>query len=87
MILGCTHYPLLYNKIRQAVPDTAKVVCQGQIVADSLADYLRRHPEMESRLSQGGTVTYQTTEHPDKFNSLASVFVSKEVEAQHIELK
>lgn len=87
IILGCTHYPLLYDKIRQAVPASAKVVCQGGIVAESLADYLRRHPEMEQRLSRGGSVTYQTTEHPEKFNSLASVFVSKDVEATHIDLQ
>lgn len=86
IILACTHYPLLYPKIRAAAPEGVRLVCQGQIVADSLADYLRRHPEMERRLSRGGSVTYQTTEHPDKFNSLASVFVNADVRARHVEL-
>lgn len=86
VLLGCTHYPLLYDKIRKAVPQQAQVVCQGEIVAESLEDYLRRHPEIESRVSRGGSVSYLTTEHPDKFNSLASVFVASEVNASHVEL-
>ncbi len=86
IILACTHYPLLYPKIRVAVPEDVRLVCQGDIVARSLQDYLLRHPEMESRLSRGGTVTYETTEHPEKFNTLASVFVDGDVQAAHVEL-
>lgn len=86
VILGCTHYPLLYDKIRQYVPVSAKVVKQGEIVADSLADYLRRHPEMDSRCSKGGTCHYLTTESPEKFSEAASLFLSKPVEASHISL-
>lgn len=56
MILGCTHYPLLYDKIRRYTPQGIRLVPQGQIVADSLADYLNRHPEMESRIDRGEVV-------------------------------
>lgn len=86
VLLGCTHYPLLYDKIRKAVPRSAQVICQGQIVAESLENYIERHPEIVSRISKGGSVGYLTTEHPEKFNSLASVFVSAEVNARHVEL-
>lgn len=86
VILGCTHYPLLYDKICRYVPSSAKVVRQGDIVADSLADYLRRHPEMDSRCSKGGTCHYLTTESPEKFSEMASLFLSKPVEASHISL-
>lgn len=86
VLLGCTHYPILYDKISRAVPLGVKVVCQGVIVADSLEDYLRRHSEIESQISRTGHVKYLTTEHPEKFNSLASVFVSAEVRAGHVEL-
>ncbi len=86
VILGCTHYPLLYDDIREAVPETAQVVSQGAIVANSLADYLRRHPEMEQRLSKGGSITYTTTEHPDKFSDLAEIFMSRPVTATRVEL-
>ncbi len=86
VILGCTHYPLLYPQIRAAVPGSATVVSQGEIVAESLQDYLVRHPEMERRLSRGATVEYLTTEHPDKFSDLASVFMHHHIEARHIDL-
>ncbi len=86
VILACTHYPLLYPQIRDAVPPSALVVSQGEIVAESLADYLARHPEMECRLSRGATVEYLTTEHPDKFSDLASVFMHHHIEARHIDL-
>lgn len=86
VILGCTHYPLLYDKIRRYVPQSAKVVRQGDIVADSLADYLRRHPEMDARCSKGGTCHYLTTESPEKFSEMATIFLSKPIEASHISL-
>lgn len=86
VVLGCTHYPLLLDHIRAAVPPSATVVSQGDIVAESLKDYLYRHPEMEDRLSKGATVEYLTTEHPDKFNDLASVFMCHRIDARHIDL-
>ena len=86
VILGCTHYPILYDKIRRAVPATAKVVSQGAIVAESLDDYLHRHPEMECRLSKDATVEYLTTEDPSKFNPLASAFMGAAVDARRATL-
>ena len=82
IILGCTHYPLLYDKIRQYTPSGVKLLTQGDIVAESLADYLRRHPEMESRLSRGESATYLTTENPDKFSSLAALFMGRPIVAR-----
>lgn len=75
IILACTHYPILYPKIREAVPQHIQVIRQGDIVAKSLADYLSRHPEIDSRLSREGTTTYLTTEDPEKFTDLASLFL------------
>ncbi|MDE5627879.1 MAG: aspartate/glutamate racemase family protein, partial [Candidatus Amulumruptor sp.] len=86
VILGCTHYPLLYPKIRAAVPDGISVVSQGRIVAESLADYLRRHPEMDHRCSKGGSVTYLTTENPEKFGHSAGLFLNHPIKAQKITL-
>ena len=85
VLLACTHFPLLYDKIRRAVPDRAKVIRQGDIVADSLADYLRRHPEMEARCSKGGSARYLTTENPESFSSLARIFLDEPVEVSHID--
>ncbi len=86
IILGCTHYPLLLDKIERYVPEGTKVLSQGKIVANSLADYLERHPEMAARCSRGGECTYLTTENPEKFAEAASVFLSTPVTAQSVTL-
>lgn len=86
IILGCTHYPLLYPKIRAAVTGDVTIVRQGEIVARSLADYLRRHHDMDARLTRGGTTRYLTTESPEKFADLASLFLGEPIAAERVEL-
>lgn len=86
VILGCTHYPLLLDKIHRYLPKGVTALTQGRIVADSLADYLLRHPEMESRLSRGGDAVYLTTEQSEKFADMASLFLGEAVTGTHIEL-
>lgn len=87
VLLACTHYPLLLDKIRRALPEHVAVVPQGEIVARSLRDYLMRHPEMEQRITRGGTCRYQTTENSERFSALAQIFLKKEVEANHVDLQ
>lgn len=84
IILGCTHYPLLYDKIRKYTPESVQIIEQGPIVAASLKDYLYRHPEMEQRCTKNGTCQYCTTEDASRFSPLASIFVNHTVEAQHV---
>ena len=84
VILGCTHYPLLIDKILKYMHEGVNVIQQGPIVADSLADYLKRHPEIERHCSRGGTCQYFTTEDPDHFSPLASVFVNEPVKARRV---
>lgn len=86
VILGCTHYPLLINKIEKYLPSNIKIVSQGGIVAASLQDYLRRHEDMAACLSTGGSCKYLTTENADRFSSTASIFTGENVTAQHITL-
>ncbi len=85
IILGCTHYPLLKNKISEVLPQI-EIISQGVIVAESLVDYLKRHTEMDNRCSKNGTVEYLTTENVDKFISSATTFLSEKIEARQIEL-
>ncbi|MCM1355719.1 MAG: glutamate racemase [Staphylococcus sp.] len=86
IILGCTHYPLLIDKIRRQVADRATIVTQGELVAASLADYLKRHPEMDANCTRGGSCSYLTTENPDKFTELAGIFMNSRLKAEHIAL-
>ena len=95
LILGCTHYPLLLPKIAQWIKNNGKrfaagdiqVISQGYLEAKSLADYLTRHPEYASQLSQGGSCHYLTTENADRFSQSASLFLSAPVSAEHIDLE
>lgn len=84
IILGCTHYPLLLDKIRQAAPPHVQLLPQGDYVARSLQEYLKRHPEMERRLTKGGHTQYFTTEEPESFSEAAALFLGQPVEAGRI---
>jgi glutamate racemase len=84
IILGCTHYPLLINKIKQYLPDNITLLSQGDIVANSLSDYLKRHSELEQKLSKGNAVEFYTTDSAENFDKAASMFYGKDVRSKHL---
>lgn len=86
IILGCTHYPLLIEKINKYLPDGIKAISQGKLVAESLKDYLTRHPEMDILCTKNGTVTYFTTDSPSKFIEQASIFLEEKIVAYKADL-
>lgn len=84
ILLACTHFPLLMEKINKYVPRGVKIVAQGEIVAASLVDYLRRHPDLDARCSKGGRIEFLTTESAEKFSEAAETFLGRKVEATRI---
>jgi len=86
IMLGCTHYPLLEEKIKSLLPENIKVVSQGEIVARSLVDYLQRHPEMEKLCTKNASIRYFSTESVEKFSTSASIFLNDEIHAEHIDI-
>lgn len=86
VILACTHYPLLYDKIRNTLPPHINIILQGKIVADSLRHYLHRHPEIENSITRTATVEFLTSEDPEKFNRIAAKFIDCDVKARRISL-
>jgi glutamate racemase len=86
ILLACTHYPLLLNKIRNYLPDNINVIAQGDIVAESLEDYLGRHPEIAGKLTEGGSSKFFTTDDVSDFNEHASIFFGEDVSADHLDL-
>jgi len=86
IILGCTHYPLLIDKIKQYIPQNIQLITQGEIVAKGLNTYLIRHPEMEKNCTKNSTIDFYTTETPENFNSQAGKFFGKEIVAKHLSL-
>lgn len=87
LILGCTHYPILMEQIIKFVPDSVKVIAQGEIVADKLVDYLQKHSKMADKCSKNGVVKYYTTENPRSFEETASLFLDEKIVAEQIHLK
>jgi glutamate racemase len=86
VVLGCTHYPLLIDKIRKYLPSGVNIVSQGDIVAESLADYLHRHPEMEANCSKGGGIKFYTTENEERFRQAAGIFLNREITVERLVL-
>jgi glutamate racemase len=84
LVLGCTHYPLLEAKIRKYLPVGVGLFFQGPCVAESLKDYLMRHPEMSCRLSMNGECRFMTTESEDKFAEAASLFLMRPVDVERV---
>lgn len=87
IILGCTHYPLLLNKILKYTPRTIKIIPQGDYVAASLKKYLQRHEEIEQNCTKKGTCRFLTTESVDKFEESASIFLRDKIMAERITLE
>lgn len=87
IILGCTHYPILYDKIRQYTPAHINVITQGEYVGRSLVHYMERHPEMDALCTKQGTCRFLTTESVDIFRGYASIFFDSAIQVQSIALK
>jgi glutamate racemase len=85
ILLGCTHYPLLLDKIRQFA-NGVNVVEQGKIVAESLADYLHRHPLMEMQCSKGGSREFYSTGDTGDFDAHAGEFFGEPIKSSHLQL-
>jgi glutamate racemase len=86
IVLACTHYPLLIPKIKQYLSPSVKLLSQGEIVAQSLFDYLKRHPEIEELCTKSGHYEYYTTESAEDFNNKATLFLGQAVSSKHLQL-
>jgi glutamate racemase len=87
IILGCTHYPLLMNKIKRYLPEKIEIITQGNIVAQKLENYLVRHPEIEQKLSKNAERNFFTTESVEKFTDSSSIFLKQKISANRIILE
>jgi glutamate racemase len=88
ILLACTHYPLIQDKINAYLPAHIKTVAQGDIVAKSLADYLQRHPDMEQSITQNGTQQFfTTTDDTADFDHHATMFFGAPVESNFVSMR
>ncbi|TDO26375.1 glutamate racemase [Sediminibacterium goheungense] len=86
ILLACTHYPLLIDKIRSFAPANTRILSQGEIVANSLRDYLERHPALAGICTREGGRRFFTTDSVTDFDNHATVFYGKPVSSEHVEL-
>ena len=86
ILLACTHYPLLINKIKHFTPKGITILSQGEIVADSLVDYLHNHKSIEERCKKGNYISFYTTDSTEDFDSKATIFFGQPIQSTHTDL-
>lgn len=86
LVLACTHYALIEDKIRKHTPSKVQIISQGQIVAQKLKEYLEKHPEIESRLKKGDERDFYSTEDSWRVRNLFKLFYGRPVEVKKISL-
>ena len=87
VLLACTHYPLLKEKIQEYLPVGVKLISQGEIVADGLKDYLHRHPEIENKCNKNGERIFYTTDSTEDFDAHAEIFFGEKIQSRHVDLE
>ena len=86
ILLACTHYPLLTNKIQKYLPRKIKIISQGSIVAKSLEEYLQRHPDIDNKCSKNSNMQFFTTDSPVDFDKHSEIFFGEKVHSTQINL-
>lgn len=87
IVLGCTHYPILMPVLEKLVPKHIKIISQGEIVALSLQQYLKRHTWLVKKLSTNKSSEFLTTENARVFESSVKSILDLKIEARQIEIK
>jgi glutamate racemase len=87
IILGCTHYGIIKNKIKDYLPLNVQVISQGKIVAEKLKDYLKRHPEIEKKLSKNKRRIFLTTESSERIEKLTKLFYGQPIKLEVVNLE
>ena len=86
LLLACTHYPLLKEKIKKHLPSSVKLISQGEIVAKSLQAYLENYPQIDACISKNKQRFFYTTDSSEDFNNKANIFFGEHVNSVHVSL-
>lgn len=87
VLLGCTHYPLLRKGIESMIPPSVEIIDQGDLVADRLSDWLRRHPDVERRLSRQGRRRIATTDDSSWFARQGEPILGSPIDVERVRLR
>ncbi len=86
LLLGCTHYGLLLDKIKEIVGSSVNIVSEADIVPKKLEDYLSRHSEIEQKLLKDGVVRFYSTDITNKFQVFGSKFFGHDIKPEKVSL-
>jgi glutamate racemase len=86
LVLGCTHYGILEKQIRKIVGNTLYIMSGTNVFPQKLKEYLKRHPEIETKLSKNAHVTFYSTDLTEAFSRLGSRFFGKEIKVEKVTL-
>ncbi|MBI4457873.1 glutamate racemase [Candidatus Uhrbacteria bacterium] len=86
LVLGCTHYPIAKEMIRSIAGPGIQVICQDELAPGKLEAYIRRHPEIEARLSKKGDKTFFATDITETLRSLAASWFGRNADLRQAEL-
>lgn len=79
LILGCTHYPLMIKDIKRIMGANVKIIDPAVVAAGKLADYLKRHQEIDKKLEKNGKLVFYTTDDVNKFKELGGKFLGRQI--------
>jgi glutamate racemase len=86
VLLACTHYPALLRLIQKHTPTTVEILTQAPIIAERFADWLKRHPEFETRLSKTSALRFLTTDDRLYFDEVANSILGISVKSETIRI-
>lgn len=86
LLLGCTHYPYLKDKIRKILPDNVDIISQDEIIPDKLLDYLRRHPEIESKITKNKKRKFLVTDLTEDYVKNAKQLYGSGIKVEKVSL-
>lgn len=86
LILGCTHYDILENKIRKIVGPRIKIISEARIVPKKLRNYLQKHQEIEEKIDKSKIIRFYSTDLTAKFKVLGSKFFGRNINVKKVRL-
>lgn len=86
LILGCTHFPIMRNEIQEIMGPDVKVLDSPQVVANQLAIYLKKHPQIETQLTRNHQLKVYSTKISKYLEELIQIFNQEKVELEKVDL-
>ena len=79
LILGCTHYPLLKDKIQRKIGQKVAVIDSSTAIAATVKQYLDAHPQVDQRLSKRGAFRLCVSDVTEQFGRIAQTTLKRDV--------